>query len=248
MDEFKKYLFDHRDELDTETEAPPGPRVWEHIQRRAVHRKKIRIGTVLQWTAAAVAVILFAAGILWWTRNDRGPQEFASKDTIQPQLIPPSHYTDSVTAIPLQAGTVTDSTAVPGKQEAEAITSSTPAKRSHRRKVKEPVSPLQALENNYASIISYQLKRVERTPIYTENAGYFHAFKKQWLDLEMDEQKIKQDTKKYGLNDEIVDQLIQLYQQKLSVLKQLQTEIDKMNARSRQFPAIRNAEPSYLKM
>jgi hypothetical protein len=93
-----------------------------------------------------------------------------------------------------------------------------------------------------------QLKKLEATPIHVESPGYFHAFKKEWYDMEKDEKKIKDDIRLYGLNDRALEQFIQLYQQKLLMLKQLQEEINKMNNRAQQYPEMQRKSPSYLKM
>ena len=52
----------------------------------------------------------------------------------------------------------------------------------------------------------------------------------------------------YGVNDMVLEQFIQLYQQKLLLLKQLQDEINKMNNRAHRYPEIQRKSPSYLKM
>ncbi len=58
--------------------------------------------------------------------------------------------------------------------------------------------------------------------------------------------KVKQDVRQYGMNDNIVNQLIQLYQQKLWLLKELQTEINKMNVRAQQHPDLRQRDQPRL--
>ncbi len=50
------------------------------------------------------------------------------------------------------------------------------------------------------------------------------------------------------MNINIVDKLIQLYQQKLWLLKELQSEINKMNVRAKQHPDIQRTNPAYLKL
>ncbi|WP_315818718.1 hypothetical protein [Paraflavitalea speifideaquila] len=122
------------------------------------------------------------------------------------------------------------------------------AKKEENNKHAKPISPLKAIEDNYTTIINYQVKKLENTPIYTESPGYFHVFKKQWLDLEGEEKKVKQDVRLYGLNDNVVDKLIQLYQQKLWLLKELQSEINKMNTRAKHYPDIQRTNPAFLKL
>ena len=70
--------------------------------------------------------------------------------------------------------------------------------------------------------------------MYAETPDYFNDFKVQIKQMERDEKQIKADIGKRGLNDELLDQLINLYQQKLNTLKQLQIEMNKTNNRFKQ--------------
>jgi hypothetical protein len=245
MDQFKKYLREHRNELDVE--IPPPSRAW---QKKPLKRS-IR-SSAMRWMAAASVVILVSS-VLYWSldrfsdhgasdeivKHDTGltQQKFDSVGNNVPEV------TDHSDKKSLQENTLAESAA---KEKVARKQTYTAPKGSRKRTLKS--SPLQSLETNYATIINYQLKRLERTPIYAENADYFHVFKKQWYDLEKDEEKIKQDMQAYGLSDIVVDQFIQVYQNKIGLLKQLQTEIDKMNLRARRHPGFVNQAPTYLKM
>jgi hypothetical protein len=68
-------------------------------------------------------------------------------------------------------------------------------------------------------------------PMYAESPDYFLDFKQQIKQIEKDEKEIKTDITKKGMSDELLEHLINLYQQKLSVLKQLQIEMNKTNNR-----------------
>lgn len=250
MDEFKKYLFDHRDELDHE--KPPHPQVWKHIQRETQVIKKPVLPLIVKWMAAAA--ILAAVSILIYQL-----QRPAKPDGTQLAVTdPPKQDSSPVVNSPADAGkpstpvTETSIQELPGnktiKEKTPAPITGRIAKKERPVKKSNPVSPLQAVEDNYATIINYQLQKLETTPIYAESPGYFHVFKKQWLDLERDEKKVKQDVKLYGLNNMVVDKLIQLYQQKLWLLKELQSEINKMNVRAKQHPDIQRTNPAYLKL
>ena len=52
--------------------------------------------------------------------------------------------------------------------------------------------------------------------------------------MEKDEARIKSYIHKNGMSDELLDQLINVYQQKLNMLKQLQKEMQKLNSRYKQ--------------
>jgi hypothetical protein len=250
MDEFKKYLFDHRDELDAE--KPPRPQVWKHIQQETQVVKKPVIPMIVKWMAAA-AVLVAVSILIYQLQRPAKPDapQLANVDTKKPVSGPElSGRTDSsvgtLSTKPIEAP-VAELTENKKTREKTAATRRL-AKKERAASPAQSKSPLEAVEDNYATIINYQLQKLEKTPIYTESPGYFHVFKKQWLDLERDEKKVKQDVRLYGMNNNIVDKLIQLYQQKLWLLKELQSEINKMNVRAKQHPDIQRTNPAYLKL
>jgi hypothetical protein len=90
------------------------------------------------------------------------------------------------------------------------------------------------VENSFTQVINLQKAKVNTTPLIAENPGYFNDFAIEMKRMERDEQSIKRDIRKSGLTDELLDQLINVYQQKLNMLKQLQNEIHKTNNRFKQ--------------
>lgn len=303
MDEFKKYLFEHRDELDVE--KAPRPQVWNQIQQKtatpaettkmeAHHVTTAKVITAGKWLAAAVIAAVAILLVYRTQQTGKDPNQVntaqnGQSSTNSNQQQTGNTHPDGRPELTSQADSLTGSAHIPtnenrngkeqpGTEDSSNKTFNTPVKDKNKRynknnsaqpyqfaqgkknagagiastrpaaKIKKPVSPLKAMEDNYAFIINYQVKKLESTPIYTEDANYFHVFKKQWYDLEKDEKKIRQDVHLYGLNDKVVDQLIQLYQQKLWLLQELQTEISKMNIRARQYPEIEKPSPTYFKL
>ena len=90
------------------------------------------------------------------------------------------------------------------------------------------------MENSFNQIINLQRVKVSGTPMFAETAEYFNDFKIQIRQMEKDEKVIKSDISKNGMRDELLEQLINLYQQKLTVLKKLQVEMNKTNNRFKQ--------------
>ena len=70
--------------------------------------------------------------------------------------------------------------------------------------------------------------------MYAESADYFKDFNIQIKQMEKEERDIKSSISKAGINNDLLDQLINLYQQKLTILKQLQLEMNKTNNRFKQ--------------
>lgn len=252
MDEFKKYLFEHRDELDTE--KPPRPQVWKHIRQQTQEVKKPVIPLIAKWATAAAAILVAASVLIYQLQHPvktDDPKLSVNTDPKTNTTPEPNGQADSSTGTASMQENKELDTELPGDK---TLAENNTAPDDHKTKrdkiagIQKPASPIKTIEDDYVTIINYQLKKLATTPIYTESAGYFHVFKKQWLDLEKDERKVKQDVRLYGLNDQIVGKLIQLYQQKLWLLTELQTEISKMNVRAQQHPDIKRNKPAYLKL
>lgn len=91
-----------------------------------------------------------------------------------------------------------------------------------------------SLESSFTQVINLQKARISTTPLYAESPSYFKDFKLQMQQMEKDEKQIKAFISKHGMTDELLDQLINVYQQKLTMLKQLQNEMQKLNTRYKQ--------------
>jgi hypothetical protein len=249
MDEFKKYLRDNRHLLDVE--KPPRAGVWQHIQQHSSTRRRMMVKPMVRWVAAACIVLLTGAAtyLLWPSNTDPGFVN-AQPDTRHPtpDTVKMTGRTDSSgpAISPLPGEVIAAKSETSSKKSTNTVLDK--SRRNKRPALLKKRSPVDALQENYASIINVQLKKLESTPIHVESPDYFHAFKKQWYDMEKDEKKIKEDIRLYGLTDAVLTQFIQLYQQKLQLLKQLQDEINKMNNRAQQYPEIQSKSPSYLKM
>ena len=246
MDDVKKYLFENRDELDVE--KAPHPKVWQHIQQHAPVKKTWITVNMLKWAAAASVLIVAgaAASYLYW-KQPAAPRVIVN-DTTTTKTPEQAGRTDSssITFSPYTSETpvAADSSDLPAASD-ELV------KEDHRKSL--PAKPKEltladAVDQNYKPIIVRQLKRLEKTPIYAESPSYFNDLKKQWQDLEEDEKQVKADIDNIGLNDNVMAQLVRIYQQKLSLLKQLQHEINKMNNQVKKFPSFTEKQPSYLKL
>jgi len=90
------------------------------------------------------------------------------------------------------------------------------------------------IEVGFAAMIAVQKARVNTTPMYAENAAYFRDFQVELSNLEKDEKQLKKEIQQKGLRNQQLDALINIYQQKLTILKQLQLEMNKTNNRFKQ--------------
>ena len=222
MDELKKYLQQNREALDNDI---PSPVLWERIQAQQPEKKAGVVLTMVRWAVAACILVL--AGIGTWSML----QENKTKDILQQPA--------TVQNQPKKAAQPVTVMVPETKQEVPALTAAVDA-------VKKPVPAaksaakrpdlivLENIEKNFGQFISLQRNKVSTIPMYAESAEYFNDFKVQISQLEKDEKTVKAEIRKHGLTDDLLNQLINLYQIKLSTLKQLQTEMNKINNRVKQ--------------
>lgn len=225
MDKLKKYLQQHKAELDTD--APAGD-TWEYIASQtpgeAASRRPVRL--IIRYMAAAGMVILISAGVWLLAGHNKHtrPAEVVKGGTPEKKdslLTPPGNSQHSS----------------PGETAQNGSPVSTPALirpasgKTRDREIEVSFGDMAMIDKSYARLIRYQLRKLHTTPVYAETPGYFAAFAAQLKQMDKDESAIKRDIGKYGLGDELLQQLINVYQQKLNILKNLQVEINKMNNR-----------------
>jgi hypothetical protein len=85
------------------------------------------------------------------------------------------------------------------------------------------------VEKSFVTLISLQKEKVCNTPVFAENQSYFNDFYRQLHQMEEDEKDLRKEITRDGLSNQLLSQLINIYQQKLSVLEKLQKEINKTN-------------------
>lgn len=225
MDELKKYLQQNREVLDTDE---PSSMVWERIQVAQPVKKTAIVLTITRWAVAACVLVLAGIGT-WSLLKEEKTQETlqGSMATVEPKQQENKQPTELVIPVP-EINTETN----------KILTSVTPEKKTVP--VQKPIPQradliaLQNVENSFKQVINLQRTKVGTIPMYAESAEYFADFKIQLRQLEKDEKAVKAEIVKRGLTDELLGQLINLYQIKLSTLKQLQTEMNKINNRVKQ--------------
>lgn len=231
MDELKKYLQQHADELDLDE---PRPQVWHQIRGGVEVKKSANVVMlVTRWVAAACVLAL--AGIGGWSllHDKPAPAESGRQLVVQQKTEAPvqMQQKDTVAAENPQP----DVTAFAAIRKAPLKEKASPKIRSNEEMVRNREQRgLNDLENSFTQVINLQRARVESTPMYAETPEYFSDFKIQLKQMEKDEKQIKQDIGRRGISNDLLDQLINLYQQKLNILKQLQLEMNKTNNRFKQ--------------
>lgn len=223
MDELKKYLQQNRSSLDVDE---PSPMLWEQIQVEQPVKRTSVVMLVTRWVAAACILVL--AGIGTWSllnNNDQPTQQPIAEVAQQQESIKEPSVEEQVTP---EKNTEHILAASANKVEKKAVL---PKKASAER---PDLIALNNVENSFKQVINLQRNRVGSIPMFAESADYFADFKIQIRQLEQDEKKIKADIVKRGLTDDLLNQIINIYQIKLSTLKQLQIEMNKINNRYKQ--------------
>lgn len=225
MDELKKYLQQNREALDIDE---PSPLLWERIQVQQPVKKTAIVVTITRWAVAACVLVL--AGIGTWSllKEDKTQNtlqgSMATAEPKQQQTIQPAEPVMPVPEFSTEANKVLASVT----REKKMV----PAQKTIPERA--DLIALQNVENSFKQVINLQRNKVGTIPMYAESAEYFADFKIQIRQLEKDEKAVKAEIIKRGLTDDLLNQLVNLYQIKLTTLKQLQTEMNKINNRVKQ--------------
>lgn len=227
MDELKKYIQTHADELDLDE---PRPQVWQQIrQELGTPKKHSVVVMVTRWVAAACVLVLAGIGT-WFVLADQKTKTIPVQSSVA--------KTEKTTEKPNSTLAPVQEQPVIIKKDPVLIAktrTSVKKRQIDQQSVNKPdLSALNEIESSFTQVINLQRARVSAMPMYAEAPEYFNDFKIQIRQMEKDEKLIKSDITKRGMNDDLLDQLINLYQQKLNVLKQLQIEMNKTNNRFKQ--------------
>ncbi len=242
MDELKKYLQNNRGHLDTDT---PGEDLWKGVKKKL--HPPATIPVFAKWMAAACLVLAIGTGVYFFTHPAKEAivEAAPSKDTSTGIVSQPA---DTI----IEKKAVEKKSVVPVSRGKEPVMAYNRKKKVNDKRVKSPHRPaplygFEGIEASYATMLDIQLERLRTQPIYAEDPGYFYLFKKQFTDLAKDEEQVKQQLRQNPYNEMLLDELITIYQHKITVLKQLQFEINKMNNKVKQTNAgIQLQKPSYI--
>lgn len=230
MDDFKKHLQQHSDNLDVDI---PRDKVWLGINKELNPAKPLAALVYIKWAVAACVIALAGFGGYMLLNKPVSTNQLPVASSKQ-QITNPKQ---SIQEDPTRLQSTTTEQLVAENRSVKPTNSQRPKANQPVTSNQQPVTNITALEQvetSFTQVINLQKAKVNTTPLIAENPGYFNDFAIEMKRMERDEQSIKKDIKKNGLTDELLDQLINVYQQKLNVLKQLQNEIHKTNNRFKQ--------------
>lgn len=237
MDEFKKHIQQRLDELDIDE---PSEQNWENIHQQLFPKKGLVISIAVKWAVAACVVLLAGIGFLLVEKNSNSKPIVVSP-SVTKEAKSNNNQPASSTTNDKEDGSVNVRGVEPISQK-ETVTAATDARKEFAVEIKhtEPKrnyaaeKALQGLESSFTQVINLEKERINTTPLNAEDPSYFKDFNQRIKEMETDEAVIKQEIRKRGITDDLLDRLINIYQQKLNVLKQLQNEIIKTNNRYKQ--------------
>ena len=238
MDELKKHIQQKLDELDVDE---PNGKGWAQIDKQLFPSKRIVISFPVRWAVAACIVLLAGIGVfLFNQKSTDSVSTLTTKEEIK-RVDDNLVQTNSSTKASIDSGNgrVGKDVVLSTQKEKIAPVASVAKRQLPNNNKSEEASlnemkALENVENSFTQVINMEKARVNTTPLTGEDPSYFKDFGRQINQMEYDEVVIKKEIKKHGITDGLLDRLINIYQQKLNVLKQLQKEIQKTNNRFKQ--------------
>jgi hypothetical protein len=239
MDEFKKYIQNNKEQLD---EDMPSPRVWNNIEQGiSPVKSSVPVVTIVRWAAAACVITLAGIGS-WYLLSNQKPTELASSSTAKtiktPSTTSPNTDTSTINQSIINNEPIIIAINTNKKQPSsiDKINTASVKPNSAIKPTNDPAytALLNNVEASFTQVINLQKARISTYPMYAETADYFKDFNIQIKQMEKEEKNIKLTISRRGISNDLMDQLINLYQQKLTILKQLQLEMNKTNNRFKQ--------------
>jgi hypothetical protein len=240
MDEFKKYIQNNKEQLD---EDMPSPGVWNNIEQGITPVKhSVPVVTMIRWAAAACVIALAGIGS-WYLLTSQKPSVIApstiAKTIAKPSTTLPNTVDTSAINQPIKNNEPIILAGNTNKKQPSSIDKINAASVKTNSAVKPTNDPaytalLNNVEASFTQVINLQKARISTYPMFAESADYFKDFNIQIKQMEKEEKNIKSTISRRGISNDLLDQLINLYQQKLTILKQLQLEMNKTNNRFKQ--------------
>jgi len=228
MDRFKQYIEENAGKLGQDT---PPPEIWGRIQDHIVPAGKKPFS--LHWMHyAAACILVLVVGVVYFTAyNPLVKQAPIVVNTVNPkdsllqksgtELRDEKELASVTKEMPVKkAGLSVQNTIDHQKQRQTAVNISSTA---------HEATTVANVEKSFVTLISLQKEKVCNTPVFAENQAYFNDFYRQLHQMEEDEKDLRKEITRDGLSNQLLSQLINIYQQKLSVLEKLQKEINKTN-------------------
>lgn len=234
MDELKKYIQANRAALDSDE---PAPGLLQDILAKVEptpQQPSVPVIRIIRWAAAAC--IFGLAGVGLWSILDqdqpalpRKSQPLASNNSKPAAEIKARSSEAQPASLAGNTTTQPNTSPLQHSPEMSKAAAASPANGSSM-----DLAAFRNIQAGFVQVINLQKARINTIPMYAESADYFKDFSIEIRQMEKEEKIILSAISRRGINNDLLDQLINLYQQKLTILKQLQLEMNKTNNRYKQ--------------
>lgn len=243
-DLLKDHISRYSPDLDIET---PSVAAWDRIED-ALSRKPARVVSIRKtWLyAAACCLVLMGIGIAFYVnKNDQDlvqrpgmpintGNKPATGDTQKRDIAATPQ--DKKRANEESIDTITKDIATLSSPKGATLSKRIQKRNDLRQAVKTKSNQLPAevlqIQTGYNDLIAGQVSYIQHLPIYGENVRYFESFVNDFKRLDIQEKELRRTIAQKGLQENGLDELAMIYQEKLMILRRLQTEINK-TSRSR---------------
>ncbi|GAC1588077.1 MAG: hypothetical protein NVS3B19_07460 [Ginsengibacter sp.] len=244
MDEFKKYLRQNKEKMEFDA---PSPVVWENIRKS---QKAISFFWLRYAVAACILGIVFMLGFFKNNKITQSTQLAFNQKTHAVNI--PKHGSNDLAVNKTEAAEFHDQIETRHKVINPVRSVSKAIKKKDfigtADKESSVAESFGEMQKSFGIIINYQLEKIKSTPLYGEDDNYFSVFKKDFQDLNSDEQSVKNEIIQKGLSDVAIQKLISVYQQKILLLKRLQGEITKVNAHAPKTENTQQQKTTYINL
>lgn len=220
----------------------PDKKVWQNITASLQLKEEKKepatsplIFTIFKYAVAACVIGLAGVGV--WFLSHQPQTQFANTNNTNTNIQPDSEMAvvntpDTPFAILHNPANNTVETAIKENDNTKPAVHHLVAQAN----AAPPAYYLQVrnVDSQFSRIIKLQKNLISNTPVYTESPEYFKEFTTSYRQMEADEKQVKKDIVTNGFTDDLLEQLININQQKLNLLKLLQSEINKTNIRFKQ--------------
>lgn len=232
MDKFKTYLQNADLNLDK-----PSARVWANINAQIVQPKSktiISAFTLFKYSVVACTIALACFGV--WTLAHTPQVNFtttnptnsvATATSLIETDASQSLLPDTPFALVQQKFFDNDVPEVKANNDAKLQANNANTGNNIFKQIK-------TIDSQFSYALNVQKNIIRKIPIYIETGEYFKDFIASYKQMEQDENQVKQDMLHADFTDDMLEKLININEQKLNLLRLLQSEINKTNNRFKQ--------------
>ncbi len=226
MDKLKRYLQQQNTEMDVDT---PRDFVLQNVLKQSA-KKQTNKGLFIKYAAAAAVLAILILSVKWMMNS--------ASTSVDPA--PLAELKIHKQARQDSAVNTIETTNLNSGDKPDQL-----KKHPVNDQSSDAYQMIKALGRNYAEVVKLQLNSIRNTPLYAENPEYFDGFKTELGKMDALEIALRKSIKKNGPGDVQLEQLINVYQRKLDLLKSLRMEIGKMNERVKQFEISVDSSKTY---